>query len=103
MRSKCHPLLRGVRENSKYKHGFSVAEMESLTSICEVVLPSLPVDAMNQRKDDQHDDDDESRKHVQSFLNLSASQYPIPHEVYIYIMIHLFQFFVIIEFNNQVI
>ncbi|PNX87812.1 long-chain-alcohol oxidase FAO1-like protein, partial [Trifolium pratense] len=62
--------------------------MDSLTSICEVVLPSLPmdIDAMKKlKKEDQHDDDDDdddiSIKNVQSFFNISASQYPIPHEV----------------------
>ncbi|XP_058730494.1 long-chain-alcohol oxidase FAO1-like [Vicia villosa] len=69
MKRECHPLLRGVRDNNKYKHGFSVAEMDSLTSICEAVFPSLPVD------------DDESSNDVKSFFNLSASRYPLPHEV----------------------
>ncbi|KAG5020737.1 hypothetical protein JHK87_016592 [Glycine soja] len=54
--------------------------MESLTSICEVVLPPLPMDALKIRKED-HDDDDSSNKSLQSFLDISASRYPIPHEV----------------------
>ncbi|KAH1127853.1 hypothetical protein AAZX31_06G254700 [Glycine max] len=80
MRKECHPLLRGGRGDNKYKHGFSTAEMESLTSICEVVLPPLPMDALKIRKED-HDDDDSSNKSLQSFLDISASRYPIPHEV----------------------
>ncbi|KAG5047270.1 hypothetical protein JHK82_016642 [Glycine max] len=80
MRKECHPLLRGGRGDNKYKHGFSAAEMESLTSICEVVLPPLPMDALKIRKED-HDDDDSSNKSLQSFLDISASRYPIPHEV----------------------
>lgn len=79
-RKECHPLLRGGRGDSKYKHGFSAAEMESLASICEVVLPPLPMDALKIRKED-HDDDDSSNKSLQSFLDISASRYPIPHEV----------------------
>ncbi|TKY66734.1 Long-chain-alcohol oxidase FAO1 [Spatholobus suberectus] len=79
MRKECHPLLRGGKEDSKYKHGFSAAEMESLASICEVVLPPLPMDALKIRKEDQADND--SSKSVQSFWKISASRYPIPHEV----------------------
>ncbi|TKY66735.1 Long-chain-alcohol oxidase FAO1 [Spatholobus suberectus] len=79
MRKECHPLLRGGKGDSKYKHGFSAAEMESLASICEVVLPPLPMDALNIRKEDQADND--SSKSVQSFWKISASRYPIPHEV----------------------
>ncbi|GAU46199.1 hypothetical protein TSUD_93860 [Trifolium subterraneum] len=59
--------------------------MDSLTSICEVVLPSLPmdIDALKKlRKEDQDDEDEDvSIKNVQSFFNTSASQYQIPHEV----------------------
>lgn len=79
MRRECHPLLRGGRGENKYKHGFSAAEMESLASICEVVLPPLPVDALKIRK--EHQADNETTKAVQSFWNTSASRYPIPHEV----------------------
>ncbi|KAG4980419.1 hypothetical protein JHK85_034377 [Glycine max] len=79
-RKECHPLLRGGRGDSKYKHGFSAAEMESLASICEVVLPPLPMDALKIRKEDQIDDYDSS-KSLKSFWDISASRYPIPHEV----------------------
>ncbi|KAL5131091.1 Long-chain-alcohol oxidase FAO1 [Glycine soja] len=79
-RKECHPLLRGGRGDSKYKHGFSAAEMESLASICEVVLPPLPIDALKIRKEDQIDDYDSS-KSLKSFWDISASRYPIPHEV----------------------
>ncbi|XP_027348170.1 long-chain-alcohol oxidase FAO1-like [Abrus precatorius] len=79
MRRECHPLLRGGRRDNKYKHGFSEAEMESLASICEVVLPPLPKDTLKIIKEDQADE--EPNKFVQSFWNISASGYPIPHEV----------------------
>lgn len=81
MRREFHPLLRGGRGHSKYKHGFSAAEMESLASMCEVVLPPLPMDAFKSRKEDQAGDDD--TKLLQSFCDISGSRYPIPHEVYI--------------------
>ncbi|KAL9277100.1 hypothetical protein ACSQ67_025351 [Phaseolus vulgaris] len=79
MRREFHPLLRGGRGHSKYKHGFSAAEMESLASMCEVVLPPLPMDAFKSRKEDQAGDDD--TKLLQSFCDISGSRYPIPHEV----------------------
>ncbi|KAK7262632.1 hypothetical protein RJT34_30207 [Clitoria ternatea] len=79
MRRECHSLLRGGRGDSKYKHGFSVAEMDSLTSICEVVLPPLPIE--NIRKQDQLVHDDDCNQCVQSFWNSSASHHAIPHEV----------------------
>lgn len=79
MRRECHPLLRGGKGENKYKHGFSAAEMESLASICEVVLPPLPMDALKIRK--EHQADNETTKAVQSFWTTSASRYPIPHEV----------------------
>eukprot|EP01018_Ginkgo_biloba_P016912 Gb_32371 [translate_table: standard] len=37
--SDAHPLLRGGR--APYDHGFSVAEMESLASICDAFIPSV--------------------------------------------------------------
>lgn len=86
-RESCHPLLRdtgGSRGNniSKYRHGFSAAEMESLASICETVLPPLPLDSLKKiiRVEDQAIVND-----VRSFWNTSASRYPIPHEVHTYI------------------
>ncbi|CAJ1978758.1 unnamed protein product [Sphenostylis stenocarpa] len=79
MRRECHPLLRGGRGGSKYRHGFSAAEMESLASLCEVVLPPFPMDALKSKKEDQAGDDD--GKNLQSFCDISGSRYPIPHEV----------------------
>ncbi|CAL0303831.1 unnamed protein product [Lupinus luteus] len=75
-RRECHPLLKGGRVENKYKHGFSDAEMDSLTSLCEIVLPPLPMNSLKARKED-HD----TSEAVKSFWNTSASRYPIPHEV----------------------
>ncbi|KAE9616934.1 hypothetical protein Lal_00034831 [Lupinus albus] len=77
MRRECHPLLKGGRVEKKYKHGFSSAEMGSLTSLCEIVLPPLPINSLKTRNDDDHD----TSQAVESFWNTSASTYPIPHEV----------------------
>lgn len=77
MRKECHPLLRGGRKDNKFRQGFSSSEMESLASICEVILPPLPMDALKIKKHD-----DVSIEDVEFFWNTSASHYPIPHEVY---------------------
>ena len=88
MRRECHPLLRGGRGENKYRHGFSVAEMESLASICEVVLPPLPINDHHKIIKEDEADHDEPNEDVESFWNISASRYPIPHEVQIYIYIY---------------
>ncbi|KAJ9700744.1 hypothetical protein PVL29_006186 [Vitis rotundifolia] len=70
MRRECHPLLRGGRREGKYTHGFSSAEMQSLASICEVLLPPLPLNSI----------EGQPSKAVQSFYQASGSQHPIPDE-----------------------
>ncbi|XP_022940421.1 long-chain-alcohol oxidase FAO1-like [Cucurbita moschata] len=72
-RSECHPLLRGTRSN-KFTHGFSAAEMESITAICDTVLPSLPFDS--QGKTNASD-----IASVEAFYAASGSRSPIPDEV----------------------
>ncbi|XP_052191604.1 long-chain-alcohol oxidase FAO1 [Diospyros lotus] len=47
MERKCHPLLRGGRRETRYSHGFSAAEMESLASVCEAILPPMEGQANN--------------------------------------------------------
>lgn len=69
MGRECHPLLKGRRRESKYSHGFPVSDMETLSSICEVILPPLP---LNQQ----------SSNPVYSFYKVaSGSQHPVPDEV----------------------
>ncbi|KAK7257333.1 hypothetical protein RIF29_31220 [Crotalaria pallida] len=80
MRRECHPLLKGGSGENKYKHGFSAAEMDSLASMCEIVLPPLPMDSLKIRKED-HQHDHQTSEAVKSFWNTSASRYPIPNEV----------------------
>ncbi|KAL2530299.1 Long-chain-alcohol oxidase FAO3 [Forsythia ovata] len=50
--------------------------METLTSICEVILPSLPLNS-----EEISAKNDQSKRAIQSFYNSSGSQYPIPDEV----------------------
>jgi long-chain-alcohol oxidase len=76
MRRECHPLLRGGRNReSKYNHGLSSAEMESLSSLCETILPSLsPIPKFDGKQN-------QPTKAVQAFYRASASQTPMPDEV----------------------
>ncbi|KAG5004523.1 hypothetical protein AAZX31_10G172600 [Glycine max] len=69
MKRDCHPLLRGGRRCNKYTpHILSSAEMESLSSICEALLPPLQLDSTKS-------------KTVQHFWKASGSQFSIPHEI----------------------
>ncbi len=94
-KSESHPLLWGERRGErKYIHGFTAAEMESLASICETLLPPLPLRSFEGK-------DDQSSKAMESFYKASGSQTPIPDEVInislslslsLYIYILLFSF-----------
>ncbi|CAL0328920.1 unnamed protein product [Lupinus luteus] len=76
---ECHPLLKGGRGDNEYKHGFYDAEMKSLASIYEIVLPPLSMNSLKIEK--EYEVDHENNKDVESFWNTSGSCYPIPHEV----------------------
>ncbi|XP_076950853.1 long-chain-alcohol oxidase FAO1-like [Bidens hawaiensis] len=67
---ECHPLLSGNRDEDSKNPSLCSSEMESLTSICEVILPPLPPNSLN------HD-----QESIQQFSTLSASQHPIPNKV----------------------
>ncbi|KAL5542313.1 hypothetical protein UlMin_010023 [Ulmus minor] len=75
MRRECHPLLKGKRRESKYNHGLSEAEMQSLASLCEVLMPPLPLMSSLQVKEEP------PSKAVQSFFEASGAQTPFPEEV----------------------
>ncbi|KAG6582399.1 Long-chain-alcohol oxidase FAO1, partial [Cucurbita argyrosperma subsp. sororia] len=77
-RSECHPLLRGTR-SGKFTHGFSVAEMESLATICDTILPPLPLGSSNNNGSDEIDTADAAA--VEAFYAASGSRSPIPDEV----------------------
>ncbi|KAK4356991.1 hypothetical protein RND71_022601 [Anisodus tanguticus] len=70
MEKKAHPLLRGGRRETKYTHGFSSSEMETLTTICETLIPPLPQNSLKKNS-----------KKIQYLHRASGSQYPIPDEV----------------------
>lgn len=75
MRRKSHPLLRGGRRGeSKYSHTFTAAEMQSLGSICETILPSLPSNSLE-------GEEYQPSNVLQSFCKASGSQTPIPDQV----------------------
>lgn len=75
MGKQCHPLLSGRRKpTSNYSHGFSSAEMESLASVCDTILPSIPFE-------EKQDPPAGSNKALEYFYKASASQAPIPDEV----------------------
>ncbi|XP_017975371.1 PREDICTED: long-chain-alcohol oxidase FAO1 [Theobroma cacao] len=72
------PLLNGERRDRgtrRYAHGLSSAEVQTLASIGEAVFPSLKPNSDFEGKQNQ------PRKAVQSFLEASASESPIPDEV----------------------
>ncbi|KAJ0054726.1 hypothetical protein Pint_01694 [Pistacia integerrima] len=68
-----HPLLRGGSRVYNFTHDFSSAQIQSLTAICETLIPSLPIDTINK----QHTDNEA----IRSFYKASASHPPIPHQV----------------------
>lgn len=74
-----HPLLKGKRRgiNEKYNHGFSISQMESLSAMCEAIVPSLAVDDVHVSTGKG----DPPSKFVRDFYLSSARQSPIPEEV----------------------
>lgn len=78
--AECHPTLKGGRRETKYSHGYPPYELETLTSISEAFIPPIPLNS----------DEDSTNKAADSFYQSSASQYPVPDEVYMHtIVIHI--------------
>ncbi|XP_065876496.1 long-chain-alcohol oxidase FAO2-like [Euphorbia lathyris] len=77
----CHPLLNGVRRRrttsslTPYTHGFSSAQIQSLSAVCGTLIPSLTFD------DFANQFPPERREAARSFYESSASDLPIPDEV----------------------
>ncbi|KAK2983114.1 hypothetical protein RJ640_027161 [Escallonia rubra] len=75
MGRESHPLLRGGRSDRKYSHGLSSSEMETLASLCEVLMPPLPLNSLEISEDGQ------ANKAIDSFHRASGSQNHVPDEV----------------------
>ncbi|XP_058770767.1 long-chain-alcohol oxidase FAO1-like [Vicia villosa] len=69
-----HPLLSGGRKREKYRNPFSSAEMESLASICEALLPPLSSDFLNKKGI-------QPTKKAMKFWEASGSDFSVPQEV----------------------
>jgi long-chain-alcohol oxidase len=82
-----HPLLRGKkREKEEYTHGFSQAQIQSLSAICATFIPSVPmedIDVSNCR-------DGQPSKALQEFCMASGADFNIPDEVPLNIYIGFF-------------
>lgn len=76
IKSVCHPLLSGERDDDFSNASFSLSEMETLSCMCEVILPPLPLNSL-----DSNDHDKEMQESIDSFLVDSGSRYPIPNKV----------------------
>ncbi|KAI3668002.1 hypothetical protein L6452_43073 [Arctium lappa] len=70
-----HPLLRGRRRSSdsKYTHGFSSSQIQSLAAISEAFIPPITLPTNPNPKPNQ--------SAVNFFYSASGSQHPVPHEV----------------------
>ncbi|XP_059626067.1 long-chain-alcohol oxidase FAO2-like isoform X2 [Cornus florida] len=70
-----HPLLRGGRRGCKsYNHGFSSSQIQTLSAICEALIPSLQPNNIITKEDPPN-------PALQSFYQTSGSQSPFPDEV----------------------
>ncbi|CAL5347464.1 unnamed protein product [Camellia sinensis] len=76
MERECHPLLRGGRRETKSSPGFSAAEMETLASVCETIIPPLPLNSLQVTEKEGH-----TNKAIQFFHKASGSQNPLPEKV----------------------
>ncbi|KAD3338376.1 hypothetical protein R6Q59_026975 [Mikania micrantha] len=63
-----HPLLRGRTNQSKYIHGFSTSQIQSLAAICEAFIPPIPSPP-------------NPNQSIRSFYAASGSQSPVPQEI----------------------
>ncbi|KAI7756424.1 hypothetical protein M8C21_001383, partial [Ambrosia artemisiifolia] len=78
---ECHPLLRGGERDEDYKKNGSLrsSEMESLTSLCEVILQPLPLNSLDDAHHHSHGNNMEES--IRLFSTLSGSQNSVPNKV----------------------
>ncbi|KAF1878532.1 hypothetical protein Lal_00047201 [Lupinus albus] len=76
MKRESHSLLRGGRREGSYKHAFSSAEMESLSSICDALLPPLQLETLEKKENNKP-----TSNFVKCFWKLSGSQFYVPDEI----------------------
>ncbi|KAM0004147.1 putative long-chain-alcohol oxidase [Helianthus debilis subsp. tardiflorus] len=75
---ECHPLLRGGERDEDYKNGsLCSSEMESLSSLCEVILQPLPLNSL----DHAHHGNKKKEESIHLFSTLSGSQHSVPKKV----------------------
>ncbi|KAF3322231.1 long-chain-alcohol oxidase FAO2-like protein [Carex littledalei] len=73
-----HPLLRGKkREKGEYTHGFSQAQIQSLSAICATIIPSVPTEDIHV----SNGKEGSPSKALQEFYMASGSDFNIPDEV----------------------
>lgn len=74
-----HPLLRGRRRtsDSKYTHGFSSSQIQSLAAISEAFIPPIPLPSNPNPNRNRN----RNQSAVSFFYSASGSQHPVPQEV----------------------
>ncbi|KAJ3680039.1 hypothetical protein LUZ60_016317 [Juncus effusus] len=77
--SQGHPLLRGGRKREKeaYSHGFSRAQIQSLSAICETIIPSVPMERCHVSSGKEGP----PSKALEEFFLASGSDFNLPDEV----------------------
>lgn len=76
MGRECHSLLKGGRRESKYTHGLTPSDMETLASICEVFLPPIQQNSLH-----GIEIEGQTNEHIHSFFKASGSENLVPEEV----------------------
>ncbi|KAK7336889.1 hypothetical protein VNO77_17440 [Canavalia gladiata] len=70
----CHPLLRGGRKirEKGYSHGLSKTQMHVMATMCDTLLPSLPLESLKMENSEH--------QALSTFYKTSGSQAPFPDE-----------------------